>query len=495
MTLSRPSWLRLLLAAGLAAALALSMLVGVQASSHREAPLITEDPVADNTDVYAFVSPDKPDTVTLISNWIPFENPAGGPNFYNFGDDVLYEFEIDNDGDAVQDIEFEFRFHTKIVNPNTFLYATGPISVKNGKYSSTFNYRQFYTVSMTKNGRRHVLGRNLPVPPNNVGPRSTPNYGRLANAGIHRVKNGVKVFAGQRDEAFPVDLGSIFDLAALRPLQPAHILPPNQAQPGINSTDGFNVHSIALQVPKHLVTKSSKQPVIGVYSTTYRRRTRVYQGARENGAGANPKHRGTWVQVSRLGNPLVNELVIPLKDKDRFNASDPRFDKQFAKYVATPFLDNALASVIKPGVFSCFPNVNGPRNDLVTIYLTGVPGLNALKAKPTPAEYLRLNTAIAPSGDNPNQQSSLGLLGGELDGFPNGRRLNDDVVDISLRAVAGATPVGACAGEAPNDRLGDGVAGNDKRYMTRFPYIPHPFSGYEDPNGERAPRIILQPNA
>ncbi len=480
MTQTRPFAWRAFAALGLTVALGLSMLSSVGASSHREAPLITEDPVADNTDVYAFVSPDKPNTVTLISNWIPFQEPAGGPNFYNFGEDVLYEINIDNDGDAIDDIVYQFRFRTHIRNKDTFLYGTGPITSLN---DPNFNIRQTYTVTKVKNGRRKVLGRNLPSPPNNVGPRTTDNYARLAQAGVRRLRGGGKVFAGQRDEAFPIDIGSFFDLGGLRPFNAAHDIP-LEAAAGKNGTFGFNVNSIALQVPKRELRESRRQPVIGVYSTTYRRKTRVLTG--RGGGGFNggfQRHNGPWVQVSRLGQPLVNELVIPLRDKNRFNNSEPRDDAQFLKYVRNTDLDNLAAELYSPGGgFTCFPDVDGPRNDLVEIFLTGIEGLNQVKGG-RPSEMTRLNTSIAPTLPV-SAQSRAGLLGGDLDGFPNGRRLIDDVADIELRAIAGATPLGDCNGESPNQDLGDGANANEREQLDHFPYIPNPYSGYQNLHGQ-----------
>jgi hypothetical protein len=467
---------RLPLALGLTAALALSLLGPAGASSHREAPLITEDPVADNTDVYAFVSPDRPDSVTLIANWIPFQEPAGGPNFYNFGDDVLYEIHVDNDGDAVEDVSYEWRFTTTLLNPDTFLYNTAPITVEDGEYSDSFNLRQTYTLSVVRDGVRTVLGQDLPVPPNNVGVRSTPDYDTLADAAIVDLDGGLRSFAGQRDEAFPVDVGSIFDLGGLRPLNPAHLLP-RDAEPGKDGTGGYNVHSIVLQVPTEDLV--ADDDVIGVWSTTSRRRTRVFAA----GNSANPVASGPFVQVSRLGMPLVNEVVIPLRLKDTFNTLAPAQDagalagvqsgtatEGDIPLVTDPQLADLLP-VLYPGVEVPPP----PRADLVSIFLTGIPDLNQ-PANVQPAEMIRLNTAIPPTPWA--EQDRLGLLAGQNDGFPNGRRLIDDTVDIELRAVAGGTPFTPDFNVAPNNALTDGVDFNDKELLAAFPYIPAPFDGY-----------------
>ena len=458
---------KLLVRVGLGAGLvAGAVLLGV-ASSHREAPLISADPLADNTDVYAFVSPGAPDTVTLIANWIPLEAPNGGPNFYKFGDDVLYRINIDNDGDANDEIVYEFRFRTRIQNKQTFLYNTGPIASLD---DPNFNIRQTYSVTRIDRQGRHALADNLATPPVNVGARSTPNYDALANAAIYTLPDGSRVFAGQRDDPFFVDLGSVFDLLGLRPFNAAHVIPLPPA-PGVDGLKGINVHTVAIQVPKRLLTHdgslgtdaANTNSIIGVYSTTLRRRLRI----------ENDDHDGDrdddWVQVSRLGMPLVNEVVIPLGRKDRFNASDPRNDQQFGSFVLNPE-PARLIPVLYPGV-----NVPAaPRNDLVAIFLTGIAGLNQPK-NVRASEMIRLNMAIPPSA-SPNR---LGLLAGQLDGFPNGRRLSDDIVDIELRALAGATPFTATFNVAPNNLLGDGVDANDKAFLPTFPYVASPFAGFE----------------
>ena len=458
---------KLLVRVGLGAGLvAGAVLLGV-ASSHREAPLISADPLADNTDVYAFVSPDAPDTVTLIANWIPLEAPNGGPNFYKFGDDVLYRINIDNDGDANDDIVYEFRFRTRIQNKQTFLYNTGPIASLD---DPNFNIRQTYSVTRIDRQGRHALADNLATPPVNVGARSTPNYDALANAAIFTLPDGSRVFAGQRDDPFFVDLGSVFDLLGLRPFNAAHVIPLPPA-PGVDGLKGINTHTVAIQVPKRLLTHdgslgtdaANTNSIIGVYSTTLRRRLRI----------ENDDHDGDrdddWVQVSRLGMPLVNEVVIPLGKKDRFNASDPHDDQQFASLVLNPE-PARLIPVLYPVVHV----PAAPRNDLVAIFLTGIAGLNQ-PAHVRPSEMIRLNMAIPPSA-SPDR---LGLLAGQQDGFPNGRRLVDDIVDIEVRALAGATPFTPAFNVAPNNLLGDGVDANDKAFLPNFPYVASPFAGYE----------------
>src|SRR5829696_3963843 len=286
-----------------------------------------EDPAADNTDVYAFVSPDRPETVTILANYIPLEEPAGGPNFAGFGDDVLYELNVDNSGDGSEDISYQFRFRTETRNPGTFLYNTGPIDTLS---DSDWNRPQFYSVTRIErrgvHGRtsRTVLAENVPTPPVNIGRRSTPKYGSLMGAAVTSLPGGGKVYAGQIDDRFYVDLGSIFDLAGLRPFNPAHAIP-LPAEQGVDGVGGFNTHTIALQVPVAQLTKDHALPtglndpeaVLGIYASASRQRVQVI------GHDDRPNASGDFVQVSRLANPLVNEVVIPLGEKDRWNGSDP----------------------------------------------------------------------------------------------------------------------------------------------------------------------------
>jgi hypothetical protein len=464
------------IAAGL---LLMTALVGYQlartgsASSHREAPLISQDPLADNTDLYAFVSPDRPDSVTILADYIPLEQPAGGPNFPAFDDTVLYEIHVDNDGDGDDDLTYQFRFHTATRSPDTFLYNTGTISSLD---DPNWNRPQTYSVTLVTAGPGHstrstTLGIDLPTPPDNVGPRSTPNYDTLANAAVQTLPGGIKVFAGQRDDPFFVDLGSIFDLAGLRPFNPLHVLPlPTSA--GHDGVANFNTHTIALQVPiAQLVSGSST--TIGVYASASRQKVRIY---RDDGTA---DQHGRWVQVSRLGEPLINEVIIPLGLKDAWNRADPSGDAQFAPFYAAPEvarLENLLYPVLAP-----IDKVN--RTDLIAILLTGVPGLNFTGSHP--ADLLRLNTAIPPSAAA-GAGNRLGVLAGDFAGFPNGRRLEDDVVDIELRAIAqGYGPVLHNAlglpDKSPNDLLGDGVDANDKPFMPHFPYVAKPQEGYDVP--------------
>jgi hypothetical protein len=452
--------------------LSLALIAPSAASSHREAPLITEDPVADNTDVYAFVSPDRPDTVTVVANWIPFEDPAGGPNFHRFGDDVLYSINLDVNGDAVTDIDYQFRFKTTIKNPDTFLYNTGPVTSLD---DPDLNMVQTYSVTEDFFGYRQVIGSNLEVAPANVGPRSTPDYeASLGSQAVYDIAYGQRVFAGPRDDPFFADLGSIFDLAGLRPFNQAHLIKQPTAA-GVDNLAPYNTHSIALQIPIEKLrlaagtAEGQPDPIVGVWSSTYRRQNRVFQG----GNGAAPKSNGPWVQVSRLGMPLVNEVVVPLGAKDLFNASDPLDDAQFGAGVLDPEVAR-LIPVLYPGV--TVPAA--PRNDIAAIFLTGIDGLNK-PANVRPSEMIRLNTSIKPKVSDPNMQNRMGLLGGDNDGFPNGRRLGDDTVDIALQALAGATPFTPSFNIAPNNLLGDGVDKNNVPFLKAFPYVAPPKAGYD----------------
>jgi len=437
------------------------------ASSHREAPLISKDQVADNTDVYAFVSPDKQDTVTLIANYIPLQFPGGAPYYYNFGDDVLYEIKIDNNGDSKPEITYQFQFKTTIMNPNTFLYNTGPITSLD---DPNWSYRQTYTLTMVDaNGKSTELGSNLRVPPYNIGPKSTPNYEALANAAITALPSGQTVFAGPRADPFFVDVAALFDLLTIRKL-------PGNAGGGVNALAGMNVHSLILRVPKSQLQGPNDQ-IIGVWATASRRTTRVLRNT-----GERPEGSGDFVQVSRLGHPLVNEAVIPTGMKDRFNASQPSDDAQFLKAVQDPEAARLLNALYKINV------PPAPRDDLVAIFLTGVPGAT-MPANVKPAEMLRLNMSV-PVSATPNR---MGVLGGDNQGFPNGRRLIDDVVDIELNALAGAAYPLFHKEFTPDPlagKLGDGVDGPERPYLSSFPYVATPYQGFV-----RSAGIAIAPDA
>ena len=455
-------------------------------SSHREAPEISKDPVADSTDVYAFVSPDRPDTVTLIANYIPLQEPAGGPNFYEFGDDVQYDIHIDNNGDGDADVTYRFMFTTEVRDENTFLYNTGPILSLD---SASWHRRQTYNVTLLKSDSEQVLARGLACPPCNIGPLSTPKYADLAATAVHDLPGSGKVIAGQRAEGFYVDLGSIFDLGNLRPFEQLH----NQfgmhvfsgPAPGVNDTNRLNVHSIALQVPiSDLVRSGGKNPVIGAWTTASRQRVRVWNA--DEGEDVNL---GPFRQVSRLGNPLFNEVLVPMGKKDLWNSLPPHDDKHFASYVTAPGLAGLLP-VLYPGVF---PNLAAlvksgkPRADLEAILLTGipadiVPGFTNYTG-PVLADMLRLNTSIPPA----SKPNILGVVGGDLAGYPNGRRVFDDVVTIDLRAIAGLTYPLVDKTYTPDGAAGavtDGLtpASVKAPYLDTFPYLGVAYDGFYNPS-------------
>lgn len=480
-------------------------------SSHREAPEISKDPVADNTDVYAFVSPDKPDTVTLIANFIPLQKPDGGPNFYEFGDDVAYRIHISNAGDAMSDVIYEFKFTTKIRNPNTFLYNTGPIMHIGDE---TWNRPQYYSVKrITRNGgsksadadnydgsggydddgghdggniKRQTLATGLACPPVNVGPRSTPNYEHFTAEATHDLPGKRKVFAGQRADAFFADLGAIFDLGTLRPLQNLHAISPSAAMAGVNSIQALNVHTIAIQVPITDVTRNGVRPtkvddaaaVIGVYASASRRKVTVLK------ADGTKRGAGPYVQVSRLGNPLFNEVIVPMSKKDYWNRVSPYRDSQFASYVTKPELAGLLPALY-PGKFNNLAAYTKSRADLAAILLTGiptgvVPGFQNFTGT-TQADLLRLNVAIPPS----TKPNDLGVVGGDLAGFPNGRRVTDNIVTIELRAVAGVTIPLVDPSFTPDGAVGvvaDGTSYSsppNPALLKSFPYLGTPNGGYQ----------------
>jgi hypothetical protein len=412
------------------------------ASSHREAPLIAEDPSADNTDLYAFRSPDKPDTVTIVSNWIPGEDPAAGPNWYAFSPTARYGIHVDRNGDGKPDISWLFRFQKGA--PTAFLGGT----------------QQTYTVTKVVGGKGSVVGSGLQTPPDNIGPRSTPNYHEVAVKGVQTLSDGSLVFAGQRDDGFFGDIGAIFDLVAIRHGTGA-------TGGGKDFFAGYGVHAIALQVPVAMLDNSSH--VIGIWSTTERPKVQVVKTKGKTRARTN------WVQVSRLGNPLVNEVLIPTELKDRWNAVGPDKDEQFRQYYEKPVLA-ALLNKLYPQ-FGPFQETG--RSDLVAVLGTGLQEPNLNYTGPTFADELRLNLSIAPTAAA-GKGHRLGVLGGDLAGFPNGRRFEDDVIDIAERAVGGAL----IGHSLP---LGDGVDGNDLAFQSSFPYEPDPFSGFDNTKG------VLQP--
>ena len=442
-----------------------------QASSHREAPLILQDPLVDNTDVYAFVSPDDADMVTLIANFAPFSVPGQGPNFYPWSPDARYNIKVDNNGDAVPDITYQWTFQTQDVRPEvdyedvpdgTFLYNNGPV---NSISDETLLFKQTYTLTMIDaEGAETTVLENAPVAPDFVGEASMPNYAALRDEAIVDMEGGGMAFAGRAEDPFFLDI-RVFDL----------LYGGDLSERGDDTLAGFNVNSLALQVPASSLI-SGDDPVIGVWSTTDRPGTRV------QAADGTQTYDGEFVQVSRLGNPLVNEVVIPVGLKDAFNALAPEND-------AT--VQAAVDKVLEPELPVLIEQIYGipapatPRDDLFTIFLTGLEGLNQPAGEVVPAEMMRLNTSIPPSED-PNR---LGVLAGDNAGHPNGRRLGDDVLDIALQAVEGAVSVSERGGAPTGVEIveplatGDLVDSNDREFGDSFPYLALPFSATDVAGG------------
>jgi len=465
------------------------------ASSHAEAPLSSMDRYADNTDVYAFRSTEsgRGGFVTLIANFIPFQDPSGGPQFYRFDDTVLYEIKIDNTGDGLEDITYQFQFSTQIVNPNSVLGMNA--ANMDGQIGSLtdpdYNMPQTYTVTRIDRGasrRGRLIAAGLRTPPSNIGPRVTPVYEtNLAQPAVYDLSGGGKVFAGQRDEGFFIDVGGIFDAVNLRSLD---------ATGGVDSLRTKNVSTIAIEVPIQDLTRTRAVPanslasdaVIGIFATASRRAIRVIQndGTRNTNGG--------FVQISRLGNPLVNELVVPLGLKDAFNSLSPSLDFTVTP-VVNAVLDPELPKIIQ-FVLAAYGDFNGnrininippaPRNDLAQIFALGIPVNPATGPTFTTViggpgndgrahEMLRLNMGIPVTPLS--SASRLGILGNDLAGFPNGRRVFDDVVDIDVRALLGGTPFTPAFNVAPNNTFGDGVAANFEGFLNRFPYLNTPNQG------------------
>ncbi|MFL5768208.1 MAG: DUF4331 domain-containing protein [Actinomycetota bacterium] len=429
------------------------------ASSHREAPLTAADPQIDGTDLYAFVSPDRTNTVTLVSSWNPFEEPAGGPNFFPWAEGVHYDINIDNDGDAKPDITYRWIF-TNHGDPNTFLYNNGQVTQLDPP-DPNLTFYQTYDLQQVIGKNATTLVNNAMAVPDDVGTGSMPNYrGNLFDAGNYPFGSAPNyVWAGQSDDPFFLDL-RVFDL----------LYGGDLSETGDDTLAGFNVNSLAVQVRMKNVAlkhKPTANPIIGVWTTAERKSMRV-----ENGDGTQT-FSGPNVQVSRLGNPLVNEVVIPRGHKDLFNSSQPKDDTQFLGYVhddpELPEVVHAVyPSIPVPDSHSGTPGVQ--RDDLVSVFLTGLDGLNQ-PPNVTPSEELRLNMSVPPCEPGScNGYSDLGVIGGDNAGFPNGRRLADDILDASLQVVEGEL-IGN-----PND-LGDGVSSNDVPFNETFPYVAYPHPG------------------
>ena len=466
----------------------LALLVGTapissSAASHREAPLISMDPTADITDFFMFRSYEtgREDNVVLIMDVIPTEEPSAGPNYYNFDPTVLYKFSIDNDMDGLADnISFEFEFKTQlrgvIRQQDLFLgfVALPPITSLDGPGSEGLGLRQTYTVTMVRGNERTVLARDLIAVPSNVGPRTMPDYESLVQQGIYELDDGARVFAGQRDDPFYIDLGAVFDTLNLR-------------SPGVDMLSGFNVHSIALEVPASWLTEDeggaddTESPVLGAYASTYRRSTSVLQTESaadeseiEDSVPADSEMQlkstveGNWVQVQRLANPLVNEVIIGTEDKDRWNATNPERERRFLKYYRNPRLVSALEAV--------FGEDAEPLFDLRDVFLTYIPG-----SYDQLSELLRLDISVPPTPLE--SQDPLTALGAPPDpaGWPNGRRPIDDVTDVAVRVVGGTNFATA----------GDDVNSNDLPLPDVFPFIPSPWDGFsrihQNPTGAQSP--------
>ncbi|MEP6994496.1 MAG: DUF4331 domain-containing protein [Acidobacteriota bacterium] len=449
---------------------ALGLTTPALASSHREAPAIAADPQADNTDLYFFRDPQDPSRLVLISNWVPLEEPAGGPQFAHFGENIRYEINVDSNGDALEDVVYRAEFTRHVRTPDSLFQNTGPVTSPTDPAQSVY-----YTYTLTKclgpspnQTSCTVLGSELLEAPNNVGTKSFPNgYGKGSNiiSTVYDVDDDTKVFAGPRADGFYIDLGVIFDLINFRPGTEV-----GNVGGGVNTLAGFNVHSLAISVPTGKLTANGSAPtdatdpnaIVGAWSSTWRLQTTSLSSS-----GAPPAGSGEWVQVSRIGNPLVNEVVIPMGSKDVFNASYPIADAQFASFVLDPKLPPVLKALFGISV----PPT--PRNDLL-LFVQGIAGVNQ-RPDEVISDQLRLNTAIPATPIF--AVNRLGVLAGDNAGFPNGRRPYDDVVDIGLRVAAGVLVPGFDI--APNNQLGDGVDGPDVPFIAGFPYLYTPHSGFD----------------
>jgi hypothetical protein len=463
-----------------------------QGSSHREAPGILGAPQLDNTDLYAFTAPDAPNSLTVVANWIPFEDPSGGPYFGKLDPKARYYVKIDNTGDGREDVAYRWEFNQEFRNPNSFLYARPTVDSVNDpdiNFVQTYDlYRETYRKGKPPRERR--IAKDVPVAPDNIGPKTIPDYGKVSAGAVKKLWNGGKTFVGPADDAFFIDLAAVFDGINIdKPGRPGIGLG-NQGG-GTDDVAGYNTHSFVLQVPESDVTANgrsvgrpdSTNAVVGIWSTTERKRMTVLPRRKGKGKRVRPE----WVQVSRLGNPLINEVVIPLPLKDKYNRTSPANDgANFGQFATNPEVAKLLNVLFNLGVKET------DRTDIVTALLTGVPGLTQITPNnPAAADTLKLNLGVPPSA-NPNR---FGVLGKDIAGFPNGRRLTDDVVDIELQVIAGAL--------LPDDQggkkipLGDGVDQNDKPFRTTFPYVALPDSAFDSKLKRVEPPhapVVLPPN-
>ena len=446
---------RIVTALGAATMVAASVATPALASSHREAPVVAGDPQIDGTDTFAFVSPDNPDSVTLVANYIPFQDPPGGPNFYPFANDARYNINVDTDGDAVPNLTYRFTFSGGFQDKTTFLYNTGPV---NNLDDATLNFKQNYKVEqLGPDGKvLSTVVESGKVAPSNVGVASMPNYGALRQQSLDSGagSDGTKTFAGQADDPFFLDL-RVFDL----------LYGGDLSETGNPVLTGKNVNSISVQIPKSVLGANGLDAsgVVGVWTTSERQSMLAINADGTRAAS------GDWVQTSRLGNPLVNEVVSSVELKDAFNALKPEKDGS---------VQGLVDRVTDPEVPKLIEKIYGipapatPRDDLVSVFLTGVKGLNQ-PTKVTPSEMMRLNTNT-PVTAEPNR---LGVLAGDAGGFPNGRRLTDDVVDIELQTLEGAIQADGSIKLVDALAAGDGVNENDVPFESSFPYVALPNPG------------------
>ena len=452
--------------------------VSSSASSHREAPQIANDAQADNTDLYAFVPPNQPNFISVVANWSPFSEPGGGPNFYPWATPAYHDINLDTNGDAMADITYRWEFKNNDMrgaDKGTFLYNNGPVTSLD---DPNLLFKQTYTLTEIRGGVSKTRIQNGKVAPSHTGSASMPDYFKLRKQAITGFVSGSgkgRNYVGQADDSFFLDL-RVFDL----------LYGGNLSETGADTLNGFNVNTIAIQIPKADLGLQNGETVVGVWTTTSRPSMRV------QGADGSQKFSGNYVQVSRLGNPLVNELVVPAHLKDTFNAIPPSVDR-----TVQPVVDKVLDPEV-PKLIEAIYGIKAPaspRNDLAAIFLTGLKGLNQPK-NVVPSEMLRLNTAIAPSR-KPNR---LGVLAGDNAGFPNGRRLTDDVVDIAIQAVEGAVTVNADGSPKAVNIVkplatGDKVNVNDRVFTPTFPYVALPWSGSRVRPGSSSPMTKLSGSA
>jgi hypothetical protein len=451
------------------------MSTAAAASSHREAPLITEDPTVDSTDVYMFRSPENPEKVVILANYIPLQDPAGAPNYFNFSNSALYRINIDNDGDAAADIIYEFRFRFELTTGDTWLYQLGAIDTLEN-HNANRNLKQFYTLTrldIADDGSisSTVIADSAQTTPARIGPRSNgsqQDYETLVNQLIHEdTDTDTRAFVGQRDEGFYIDINAIFDLLNI---SRTNGLGDGQA---LDGTAGLNVSTLGIEIPITALTADGQLPelgdnlggpnaVIGTWTSAHRRKHRVLR------RNKNPRNFGPFVQVSRLGLPLINEIVVPLGFKDQFNRSEPKDDlTNIAGFVVDPELSRLLRDVHGLTV----PDV--PRNDMVSV-ISFLPGALTSNSDLQPADILRLNVAIPPA-TSPNR---LGVIGGDVAGFPNGRRVQDDVVDILEQVVGGGILAEGFGDVFPNNALNDAIDENDVPFLESFPFLATPHEGF-----------------